>query len=133
VVNLAGGRSTTVLAAIEGPESDEVTLECTDLSMGEPSGFTFSVHSSILVEMAADQLDTLEKFGGDLSVSTGDDQFGATIHPDRYGHGNALISVRNESTGEELATIVAIRGQEGFTFGILEVLVPSSTDVWAFR
>jgi hypothetical protein len=124
VVNLAQGESTTLLAAIEGPESDEVTLEGTDLSNEEVSGFTLSVHSSMLVEMSSDDFDALDKSGGEVVLTVDDDRFRITVTSDRHGRGNALIDLRNEFTDQEVATLAAIRGQEGFTFGVLEVLVP---------
>jgi hypothetical protein len=132
VVQQRDPHATALFDAVEGPGHDQVTLEGTYLSEGEPSGFSLSVTTPLLSTLTADYLEddrstrTLDAFGASelpLRISVGDDSFQVTVHPHRYRGGLALAIIRDESTGEELATVAAIPQSEGFPWVVVGVVV----------
>jgi hypothetical protein len=132
VVSQAGSEAMTLLDAVEGPEHDEITLEATQLSEGRPIGFTFSARTPLLPELDsiyADDpdlrsgLDSLFREGGELLLTVEDDRAFTAVHPDRYERGHALIDLRNERSGDQVARLVAIRGNRGFAWVPVVVIV----------
>jgi hypothetical protein len=138
VVTYDGSRSTTLMHAIEGPESNEITLQCTEFSEGEVGALTLSVKSSVPGEMTNDYFESPERrpvvdglawFGGELVVTLEDledkPSFRTIVIQDRYAPGNALFDVR-ESAGERVAIIAGIPGKEGCIFIAVGIAVSAA-------
>lgn len=136
VVDQIGTNETTLFDVIEGGDEDEITLESTSVGDGQASGFTLSVKTALLPDMTREYFDNPEwrevlealgASGSSLSVVIGEERGVARVINDRYDRGHALIELRDENSGGQLARIVAIRGDEGFVWIPVAIVVVGVT------
>jgi hypothetical protein len=136
VVDQADIGATTLFDVIEGPREDEITLESTYVMDGRPSGFTFSVQTALLPDMTSayfdnDEwhsiLDAIGAGGANLFYTAGDERGIAAVTNDLYERGHALIALRDGNSGEQIARIAAIRGDEGFVWIPVAIVVVGVT------